>query len=41
MRPIVDALALCLGLFGGYQVLGHVPPLPQWEGEYINPKTDV
>jgi hypothetical protein len=38
---MVGAIALCLGLYGGYQVFDHAPPLPQWEGEYITPKTDV
>ena len=41
VRPMVGAIALCLGLYGGYQVFDHAPPLPQWEGEYVTPKTDV
>jgi hypothetical protein len=41
IRPMVGAITLCLGLYGGYQVWDHAPPLPQWEGEYVVPKTDV
>jgi hypothetical protein len=41
IRPMVGAITFCLGLYGGYQVWENAPPLPQWEGEYVNPKTDT